>query len=100
MKISIADVKRRLPVGTKFAAEFIGRNAVHCRPGMQFTSRQVKRQTSQYMESEFLDGPTVGETIDLIWKGKEAKQVGEAIVFTNTSVNPPEEFLKIRVIPS
>jgi hypothetical protein len=94
MKLSIAEVKRRLAPGVEFTGEFVGTNAARCKPGMQVTRRKVVSNKSQLV-SQFIDGPKAGETIYLNWTGVTADERDGSIYLTMTEVSPPEEFLKI-----
>jgi hypothetical protein len=92
MKISIADVKKRLGVGVEFVGEFVGDNAKFCRPGMEKTRRRVVTNNTQLV-SEFLDGPKVGQVIYCKWAGVTADERDGGIFLTSDG----EEFLKITI---
>ena len=102
MKISIAEVKRRLKIGTEFTAEFIGQNAIHCKTGMQITKRRVLKNNSQ-LESILLDGPNKGKTIHLNWTNVTAQEKDGSIILSMNEKQgsecvpqqPLDEFLKI-----
>jgi len=94
MKLSIAEVKRRLSVGVEFTGEFVGTNAGRCQPGMQTTRRRVVKNTSTLV-SVLLDGPKKDELIYLDWKNVTADERDGSVFLTMADVNPPEEFLKI-----
>lgn len=75
--ISIAEVKRRLPVG----AQYTGENLVALRPENRgpFTRRVLSQATE--MVSVYLDGPKEGQKIYLgSWRGVEAREENGAIV--------------------
>mgnify|MGYP003989206587 FL=1 len=98
MNLAIAALKRMLPVGTEFTAEFCGHNIVklimRCDKwaGKLITRRKVTRQTGD-MVSEFLDGPDTGKEIYLNWKGVKARtNENEEIILTQ---NEDDDFLKI-----
>jgi hypothetical protein len=104
MKIAIAEVKRRLPVGTEFTAEFLREPLVvrgNCgdtvmAPVQMITRRRVVKQTSQ-MVSVYLDGPKAGKEIYCDWAGVSAREDTDgSIILTNTKVSPAEDFLRIR----
>jgi hypothetical protein len=110
-KLSIAALKRMLPVGAEFTAEFCCRTAVIVRGNLGTTThfvpqpddlrisrRRVVKQTSQ-MVSEYLTGPKQGQQIYCQWTGTTARRDASGdIVLTNTQVDPPEDFLRIRAI--
>lgn len=91
MKMSIAEVKRRLSPGTFFTGEFIGRNGLICKPENKILRRQVIAQKSQEMESKLKEGPDEGKSTYLSWPGVIARLDGDAIILTCTG----EDFLKI-----
>ena len=105
MKLSIAEVKRRLPVGTEYTGEFIGTMNVrvignlgvtnlHKSEQERITRRRIVKQTSE-MVSEFLDGPKAGQQIYLTWKGVSAQEDTDgSIVLMMDNVEP---FLRIRL---
>lgn len=75
--LSIAEVKRRLPVG----AQYKGENLAALRPELRgpFT-RRVLSQASD-MVSVYLDGPKEGEKIYLgSWRGVQAREEEGAII--------------------
>lgn len=96
MKISIAEVKRRLDECVKYTGEFIGTNAKRCPPDMQVTNRIVLKNKSQLV-SMFLDGPKQGEVIYLNWKYVRAEERNGSIFLSMTETEPEEEFLKITI---
>lgn len=97
MKITIAQLKRRLPVGTKYTAEFIGVNRRFCKPGMEVTRRIVSKQTSE-MVSILLDGPLHGRNIYMKWAGTTAdEREGSIYVSGMDEFGTPDEFLKITI---
>lgn len=93
-KISIAEVKRRLAVGVTFTGEFVGTNAVRAAPGMKILRRRVISNKS-VMTCELLEGPKMGQAIDLNWKNVTADERDGSIYLTMNDIDPPEEFLKI-----
>jgi hypothetical protein len=96
MKISCAEMRRLLPVGTTFQAEFIGDNRRFARPNRINTSRRVTTQTAHQMESLLFpsDGSDPqGIVIYLTWKGLEIENSGKEYLFTNKEDG--ELFLKI-----
>lgn len=93
--VSVAEVRRRLPVGTEFTGEFIGINAKNCRPGMQVTRRRVVKNSSHELESVMLNGPQKDGLIHLNWKHVAAGERDGNIILTMTETKPPEKFLKI-----
>jgi hypothetical protein len=99
MKIAIAEVKRRLAVGTEYTGEFVGVNARMCAPGMQVTRRRVVNNKTQLV-SELLDGPKAGQLIYLNWKNVVADERDGSIFLTMTETPKPEEFLKITLTPA
>ena len=99
MKLSIVELKRRLPVGAEFTATFIGPlNTRVIGNGMvtdlphpcMVTKRRVYKQGEE-MSSMFLDGPKAGKFIFLDWKGIKAREDGGAIILTDAG----EDFLRI-----
>ena len=108
MKISIAQLKRHLPVGQEFNAEFIG--AVNIRvfgnKGVTdlklsqeelVTKRRVEKQSSE-MASRILTGPDKDKLIYLTWKGIEARlesypEQKDFVILTHKENK--EDFLKI-----
>jgi len=95
MKISVAEVRRRLPEGKECVIEFVGTNAQHCNPETKCTRRQIRKQTASQMASAFLEGPKKGSLIWLQWKGITADERDGAIFLTDGFHK--EEFLKIVV---
>jgi hypothetical protein len=94
MNLSIAGLKRMLPVGTEFTAEFCG-DVNMVKAGKLITRRKVTRQTGD-MVSEFLDGPDTGKEIYLNWKGVKARMLGEDDDNTIILTQPERgDFLKI-----
>jgi hypothetical protein len=64
---------------------------------LRITRRRVVKQTAQ-MVSEYLTGPKQGNNIYLTWQGVTAEQDTDgSIVLTNSQVQPPEAFLRIRL---
>lgn len=101
MKLSIAEVKRRLSVGTEFTAEFLrgplvvrGNTGDTVMPVPAPSRRRVTKQTSQ-MVSVYLDGPKVGKSIYCDWAGVTAREDTDgSIVLTNNKVTPAEDFVR------
>lgn len=106
MKMTIAELKRRLPVGAEFTAQFL-RGPITVRGNCGDTvlatdntprRRRVVKQTSQ-MVSVHLDGPKVGHNAYLTWKGTTARQDTDgSIILTmndDEGKRPPEDYLKI-----
>ena len=91
MKLSIAEVRRRLPVSSTFTGEFIGNNGKICKPENKVLRRQVISQRPQEMESKLKEGPDEGKSTYLAWPGVIARLEDEAIILTCTG----EDFLKI-----
>jgi len=92
MKISAAEVRRRLPVGTECTVEFIGVNRKFCPPGNERTRRRIEKQTVNQMKSRFLNGPKEGNNIWLNWLGVKAEDQDGAIILSDDQQG---EFLKI-----
>lgn len=90
MKLSISELKRRLPAGTEFTGEFVGRNRQVAAAGMSICRRRVVKQGTQ-MVCVFLDGPKQGEQSYLTWRGVSAKEIDGAIVLSDEG----EEFFRI-----
>jgi hypothetical protein len=91
MKLTIAEVKRRLPVGKKFIAEWCGKMNKD-KPDAR-TTRVVSKQGA-VMVSEFLSGSNQGKTIDLNWRGVSAREENGNIVLSLGE----EDFLKIEIV--
>lgn len=91
MRLSIAEVRRRLPVGKFFTGEFIGRNGQLCKPENKILRRQVEAQKSNEMECRLKDGPDEGRVTYLEWIGVLAREDENAIILTCTG----EDFFKI-----
>ena len=91
MKLSIAEVKRRLPVNKEFTGEFIGRNRGIA--GYTVAKRRVVRQGGT-MCCILLDGPKAGQKIYLDWRGVQALERDGSIILIQTA-REDEEFLKI-----
>jgi hypothetical protein len=108
MKMSVAELKRLLPVGTEYTAEFIGELNMRVLSNLGPTTlvkpeneriarRRVVKQNSQ-MVSLILDGPKQGVETHLHWSGITArKDTDGGIIVTNKEYNPPKDFLKIRL---
>jgi len=94
MKISAAEVRRRLPVGTECIVEFIGINRKHCAPGNERTRRRIIGQTASQMVSLFLEGPKVDHRIYLQWYRITAEEKDGAIILSDGYQG---EFLKIEL---
>jgi hypothetical protein len=105
MKLSIAQVKCRLTVGTEYTGEFIGplntRVVSNVGPVLltrpeaeRITRRKVVKQTKD-MASEFLTGPKQGQTIYLNWAGVTAREENGSIILTQNFNDKSEDFLKI-----
>ena len=98
MKISCAEMRRLLAVGTTFQAEFVGDNRRFARPNRINTSRRVTKQTAYEMESLLFpsDGSDPqGIIIYLTWRGLEIENNGKDYLFTNKENKDTEPFLKI-----
>jgi hypothetical protein len=96
MKVSCAEMRRLLTVGTTFQAEFIGDNRRFARPNRINTSRRVTTQTAYEMESLLFpsDGSDPqGIVIHLTWKGLKIENNGKEYLFTGNEDKEP--FLKI-----
>ena len=98
-KMTIADVRCRLPVGAKFTAEFIRPLVVRPNVGEASplptaapttSARVVRSQTAHEMATEYLDGPRAGRVIYCNWKGVTARVEENAIILSG-----PDDFLKI-----
>jgi len=97
MKISIAEVKRRLAAGVLCVVEFVGRvNGKHGLSGQRITRRRIVSNGSE-MVSLVLDGPNMGQIGHLKWRGVTADEREGIIYLTMTTVSPPDEFLKITI---
>lgn len=95
-KLSIAELQRRLPIGTEITAEFIGKVNTRMAPDMKISKRKVVNNTKRLLESEFLDGPKKGQSIFLDWKGVTADERDGSIYLSQSfSPDTSEEFLKI-----
>lgn len=68
MKLSIAELRRRLPVGATFTSTFIGKNSSIARPTMLQTKRRVLKQSARDMVSVITQGEHTGENIWVNWK--------------------------------
>lgn len=90
-KLSIAEVKRKLPVGTEYTAEFIGK--INTRNVSQRILRRRVLKHGNEMVSLLLDGPHQGEEIALSWKDTTAEEDDLGIIFL-TRINA-ETYLKI-----
>lgn len=105
-KISIAEVRRRLPVGAKFTASFVGPMTMVVQGNLgattlppandRTTERVVKRQSSSTMVSEFLTGPKIGKSIYCDWAGMAAREEGDgSIVLSHERDGEQKDFLSI-----
>lgn len=74
MKISVAEMRRMLPIGATFTAEFIGRNASRAKPEDIKTKRVVISQSSAEMVSRFVGRD---RTATNIWKSKKVDKLSE-----------------------
>jgi len=95
-RISLAEVRRMLPVGTRFTAEFIGFNARVCKPENRVTKRTVVKQTANQMVSVKQDGEHVWHQ----WSHSIAEQYNDGSIvlsMTEDEGKPPDPFLKIAV---
>lgn len=99
MKISIAEVKRRLQPGVEYIGEFVGTNRLRCAPGMAVTRRQVVKCTPS-LQSVFLDGPKEGHLIYGDWNHVTADERDGSIYLTmDLTQGRREEYLKITLLP-
>lgn len=85
MKISIAEVKRCLPVGKEVSFEYVGfpKNGVK-------SKRKVIKNSSYQLITTILDGPKTGESVYLDWNGVTADERDGDVYLKDT-----EEFVKI-----
>ena len=74
--MTIAELRRRLPVGTHFAVEFLGRERAE---------RVVVKNTTHQLVSRFLSGKRAGELIYLEWRGIKASQGADGITLADES---------------
>ena len=96
--MTIAEVRRRLPVGTEFTAEFINPvGRAKFGEGQHTSRRRVTKQSAREMVSLFLDGPKEGKEIFLGWKNTKAREEDGSIIFTMTDTGSPQDFLKITI---
>ena len=98
MKISCAEIRRLLTIGTIFQAEFVGDNRRVARPNRISTLRRVTKQTAHEMESLLFpsDGSDPqGIAIYLTWKGLEIESNGKDYLLTDKGNGDKEPFLKI-----
>lgn len=93
-RISLAEVRRRLPVGAKFTAEFIGFNGKVCKPENRCTKRVVEKQSAHQMVSVKEDGERVWHQ----WSHTLAEEHEDGSIvlsMTEDEGKKPEPFLKI-----
>ena len=72
--MTIAELRRRLPVGTHFAAEFLDHAA---------SERVVVKNSTHQLVSRFLSGNRAGELIYLEWRGVKASQGADGITLAD-----------------
>ena len=73
--LSIAALRRQLPVGATYSATWIGPKL----PNPRTTRRRVVSQSTRIMQSVVLYGPESGRTIRLEWKGVKASEVLDVV---------------------
>lgn len=108
MKLTIAEVKRRLPAGAKFTGEFCGRLNTRVisntgatslvKPENERRTQRIVRKQSSEMVSEFLSGPRIGQLIYCAWKGVSAREEAGDIILSQEIQGRSEDFLRIQAI--
>jgi hypothetical protein len=91
MKITIAEVKRRLPVGTEYIGTYVGKFA-YLTKGYTTCKRKVVRNTNT-LESVFLDGSRAEERVFLPWRSVTATENHDGITLSDDN----GEFLRIKL---
>jgi len=84
-KISIDEVRRRLPVNAEFTCDYIGPNTAMIGPDNTGVRRRVIRQTDKEMTSVVLTGPRNGREVDCVWAWVLAEDNDGVIVLSNNS---------------
>ena len=87
--LSIASLRRKLPVGSTYSATWIGPELDNPRT----TRRRVVSQSARLMQSVVLDGPESGRTMRLEWQGVKASEALDVI-----TLDEDGPFLKIDTI--
>lgn len=103
MKISIAEVRRRLPVGATFTATFLRDLTVRpnvgppvVMPNRGPSSREVVSQNAHEMVSRYTSGPRSGQNISCKWTGVTARvEDGVTIILSQKFGDEREDFLAI-----
>ncbi len=103
MKITIAELRRRLPVGATFKASFLrGPIKVVGNTGNTLLpvdnneySRVVVKQTASEMVSKYTEGPREGREVTCTWRAVVAREEEGRIILTHTDQSRNEDFLAI-----
>lgn len=103
MKLSIAELRRRLPAGTRFTARFLrGDIVIRGNTGTttlevdkETQTREVVKQTASEMVSVYLTGPRKGREVTCTWRGVSAREDESGITLTQGETG--EDFLLIRI---
>lgn len=100
--ISLASVRRQLPPGTEFEAEFLGTFNSSRPDDERLTRRRVVSQTSHKMVSTILTGPKAGRPIDCQWSHVRAThEDGRILLWINEAPQHShngEAFVAFRLI--
>ncbi len=91
-KISVAELRRKLPVGQHFMVTFVGKNARFAPPHRLHTERKVLKNSSYEMESLIIQED---KPIHLTWKGLSCHQIGDSYILSDEHQG---DFLKIELI--
>jgi hypothetical protein len=99
--MTIAELRRLLPVDKEWTGEYLGGSLVvlgnagsttfHPNPPAR---RRVIKQSAYEMKSMMLDGPKANQVVYHNWKGTKARKENDAIILTDET---GRDFLKITI---
>lgn len=107
-RLSLAEIRRRLPPGKFFTAEFVGEINIRVignlgvtelrkSPAEIRTRRRVRTQSRHEMASEILTGPKAGQPIYVAWSGVDVYVEAPGVLLLQMS-DEPQPFLRISEI--
>lgn len=101
MALSIAEVRRNLPVGTIYRVTYLGppilvygNTGLVVMPTPDPVRRRVIKQNEKQMVSVYLEGEKKGQHVYLTWEGTTATREGHKTFLLEAD----EQFLKIEVV--
>ncbi len=95
MKLTIAELRRQMPVGTQFKAAFLPRKNSVTPADTNEYFRIVVKQTPTKMVSKYLEGPREGQEVTCTWRYVVAREENGKIILTHTDQGRSDDFLAI-----